>query len=80
VLVVEDGTTAECIATLAVDDLYEEAVGATVLTPRLDSAAPALLVYTGGTTGVPKGLMLDPHPFQDPSAETSVTNLRGQNS
>jgi hypothetical protein len=58
VLVVEDGTTAECIATLAVDDLYEEAVGATGLTPRLDSAVPAPLIYTSGTTGVP-GLMLD---------------------
>ncbi|MFI5679915.1 class I adenylate-forming enzyme family protein [Streptomyces cellulosae] len=58
VLVVEDGTTAAGVATLAVDDLYGEAVGSGP-TPQPDSTALALLIYTSGTTGVPKGVMLD---------------------
>ncbi|WP_369227897.1 class I adenylate-forming enzyme family protein [Streptomyces sp. R39] len=57
-LVVEKSATATGVATLAVDDLYAEAVEADPA-PQLDSSALALLIYTSGTTGVPKGVMLD---------------------
>ncbi|MFG2730532.1 class I adenylate-forming enzyme family protein [Streptomyces canus] len=57
-LVVENGATAAGVVTLAVDDLYGEAVGPGP-TPQLESSGPALLIYTSGTTGVPKGVMLE---------------------
>jgi long-chain acyl-CoA synthetase len=57
-LVVEDGSAAAGVATLAVDDLYSAAVEPGPV-PQPDASALALLIYTSGTTGVPKGVMLD---------------------
>jgi long-chain acyl-CoA synthetase len=58
-LVIEDATNAVGIATLAVDDLCQQA-DSDLTQPHVDpSATLALLIYTSGTTGTPKGVMLD---------------------
>lgn len=69
-IVVEDGATAEHgVTTLAVADLYEDVLGRDK-PPEVDSSTLALLIFTSGTTGVPKGVMLD-HANIDAMAEMS---------
>jgi long-chain acyl-CoA synthetase len=67
-LVAEDDATAERgVTTLAVVDLYEDVAGWDQ-TPEVDSSTLGLLIFTSGTTGVPKGVMLD-HANIDAMAE-----------
>jgi long-chain acyl-CoA synthetase len=67
-LVAEDDATAEHgVTTLAVADVYADVVG-WEQPPHLEESALALLIFTSGTTGVPKGVMLD-HANLDAMAE-----------
>jgi long-chain acyl-CoA synthetase len=69
-LVVEDGVPAPGgVATLAVGNLYAHVAGGD-RPPEVDSSTLALLIFTSGTTGVPKGVMLD-HANIDAMAEMS---------
>src|SRR3954466_9293251 len=59
VLVAEDGAPGSGIVqTLAVSDLRQQGLEAE-LSPHVGPSTLALLIFTSGTTGVPKGVMLD---------------------
>lgn len=57
-LIIEDDSTTQGTPTLAADALYTDPEAFDPV-PISDSDALSLLVYTSGTTGTPKGVMLD---------------------
>nr|WP_241728914.1 AMP-binding protein [Nocardioides zeae] len=63
------------VAVVHVDDLRGTSGAAPSTTPTVDPGAPALVVYTSGTTGRPKGCVLT-HANVDAMVRAIVTHLR----